>query len=73
MAWKYDEFECAPQSSNYREMDTAVRPVEGPAGPRAEAWAGGHVFNLLDNSTTVAVITARPNKSAQETRESNWA
>ena len=57
MAWKYDEAQCAPhESSNFRELDTAVRPVEGAW---AEAWAGGRVLNLTDNSTTVAVINRR--------------
>jgi len=57
MAWKYDESQCAPfESSNFRELDTAVRPIEGPW---AEAWADGRVLNLSDNSTTVAVINRR--------------
>jgi len=57
MAWKYADAQCAPnESSNFRELDTAVRPIEGPW---AEAWAGGRVLNLSDNSTTVAVINRR--------------
>jgi hypothetical protein len=54
LVWRYDAQHCAPhESSNWRELNTAVRPMESSW---AEDWAGGRVLNMSDNSTTVAVI-----------------
>ena len=61
LIWEYPQELCAPvQSSNYRELDTVVRPLE--------AWgikfAGGRVLARSDNSTAVAVVNRRGTTSS---------
>ena len=51
--WKFAEHECAPhQSSNFRELKTAVQPLR-KWGPR---FRGRRLLYRSDNRTTVSVI-----------------
>jgi hypothetical protein len=60
LIWEYPPEESAPvQSSNYRELDTVVRPLEEWGG----RFAGGRCLTRSDNSTSVAVVNKRGTNS----------
>jgi predicted SprT family Zn-dependent metalloprotease len=61
LIWEYPQELCAPvQSSNYRELDTVVRPLEA----WGSKFAGGRVLARSDNSTAVAVVNRRGTTSS---------
>ena len=60
LIWEYPPEESAPvQSSNYRELDTVVRPLE----EWGHRFAGGRCLTRSDNSTSVAVVNKRGTNS----------